>query len=322
MLLSNDYPSLNPGYWVVFIGAAEDEEALSCPEDLGSEFSCYPRWLGQSPPRTAFADIGVALVELDLATGEIVRTIEPFFNGDGVYRGGFSLTPDLTHLYYSEGWEDSWYSCEYSPGSVGRIDLETGQMEDLWQGTGATVSPDGRLVAYLEASQCLPDPEAPDIWVVTPYDRVVVVDLALTEPAFMDSQALPSSYDDPNALAWVRFHPDGQALVATQEGTVHKVPLGAANPIQSYPIVLSGMEGFPVDVAGNGLVMTEWTDVGYALVSYDLASGDRTELWTTETWISAGVDAEGSIVAAYEDWVHPDLGDGIRVAGLVGEIDW
>lgn len=324
ILLSNDYPSLNPGYWVVFLGSSTEQDALTCPDGLDPEYSCYPRFLGIPPVAAAVALLGNDLVRLDAATGDTLATIVPFFSGDGLYRYGLSLTPDKLEAYFSENWEDSWFSCESSPGSIGRVDLVTGEIEDLWTGTGATVSPDGRFVAYLEASQCLPDPENPDFWYLTPYDRVVVVDLVFNEPAFMDSQALPTDYLDPNALDWVRFHPDGEALVGTALGAVYKVPLGAANPIQTYPQVLdlAGVEGFPVEVSGNDLIITEWVAEGFALVSYDLGTGDRTELWTTETWIEAGADESGNLIAAYEDWVHPFLGDGVRVDGIVIEIDW
>lgn len=322
VLLSNDYPSLNPGYWVVFLGSAEDEHSLTCPTDLGPEYSCYPRWLGDPPVRTAIAMLGADLVEIDVTTGTTVRTIEPFFAGDGLFRYGLALTPDRGEAYFSENWEDSWYSCDTSPGSVGRVDLETGAVEGLWTGTGITVSPDGRFVAYLEASQCLPDPEAPDLWVLTPYDRVVVVDLAIAEPAFMDSRALPTGYDDPNALTWVRFHPDGDVLVGTASDDVYRVPLGAANPVQSHPRVLSGIEGWPVEVVGEGLVVVEPIDIGYALASYDLDTGVRSELWTSETWVIAGADPDGDLIASFEDRVYPDLGDGVPVGGLVHDLDW
>ncbi len=324
VLLSNDYPSLNPGYWVVFLGAEDDRDTLSCPEDLGTAYSCYPRFLGNPPLVTAIAVLGVELVRLDVTTGETLATIDPFFSGDGLFRYGLSLTPDRAHAYFSENWEDSWYSCEASPGSVGRVDLVSGEIEMLWTGTGATVSPDGRFVAYLEATQCLPDPEASDLFVVTPYDRVVVVDLLFNEPAFMDTQAPPADYLDASALDWVRFHPDGEALVGTASGAVHKVPLGAANPIQSYPQVLdlAGVEAWPVEVSSGGLVMTEWIDIGFALVSYDLGTGARTELWTAETWIEAGADESGNLIVSFEDWVYPFLAEGVRTDGIVIDLDW
>ena len=324
VLLSNDYPSLNPGYWVVFLGSADQEDDLKCPEELDDGLSCYPRFLGIPPVATAIAILGVELVRLDVATGETLATIDPFFSGDGRYRYGLSLTPDRLEAYFSENWEDSWYSCESSPGTVSKIDLVTGEVDELWVGNGATVSPDGRFVAYLEASRCIPDPQNPDFWVLTPYDRVVVVDLVFNEPAFMDSQALPADYLDPNALDWVRFHPDGDALVATASGSVHKVPLGAANPIQSYPLVLdlAGVEHFPVEVVDDALIVTEWVDMGFAIVSYDLSDGTRTELWVAETWIEVGADESGNLIAAYEDLLYPFLTNGVRANGIIVDIDW
>lgn len=324
VLLSNDYPSLNPGYWVVFLGSADQEDDLKCPEGLDEGHSCYPRFLGTPPVETAIAILGVELARIDVSTGETLATIDPFFSGDGRYRYGLSLTPDRTEAYFSENWEDSWYSCESSPGTVSKIDLDTGEIDELWVGNGATVSPDGRFVAYLEASRCIPDPQNPDFWVLTPYDRVVVVDLVFNEPAFMDTQALPADYLDPNALDWVRFHPDGDALVATAAGAVHKVPLGAANPIQTYPLVadLAGVEHFPVEVVDGALVVTEWVELGFAVVSYDLDDGTRTELWVAETWVEVGADESGNLIAAYEDLLYPFLTNGVRANGIVIDIDW
>jgi len=324
VLLSNDYDSLNPGFWVVFLGTGEEAEDLECPVDLGPGFSCYPRFVGNPPTLSAIAMLGVDLVELDVASGATTRTITPFFSGDGLFRYGLSLTPDRSAVYFSENWEDSWYSCEASPGTVGRVDLSTGEVETLWTGTGATVSPDGRFVAYLESTQCLPDPEASDIFVVTPYDRVVVVDLVFNEPAFMDTESPPADYLAPTALDWVRFHPDGDALVGTASGAVYKVPLGAADAIQTYPLVLdlAGVELWPVEVSDNGLVVTEWVDIGFALASYDLDTGVRTQLWTAETWIEAGADEFGNLIAAYEDWVYPFLTGGRQADGIVIAVDW
>jgi len=110
VLLSNDYPSLNPDYWVVFFGAWPNRPGTEDCPSLPTGFTCYPRYLGDEQVETAIALVEQDLVEINTATGNVVRTIAASFSGDGAYRGGFELTPDRQYLYFSEGWEDSWYS--------------------------------------------------------------------------------------------------------------------------------------------------------------------------------------------------------------------
>lgn len=324
VLLSNDFPSLNPDYWVVFFGNWADKPSIAeCPE-IGDGFTCYPRYLGEQQVVTAVALVGQDLVEIDTATGAVLRTFKEFFSGDGVYRGGFQLSPDRQYLYFSEGWEDSWYSCEASPGSVGRINLATGEILDLWTGTGIALSPDGNFAAYLESSQCLPDPEEPDMWVMTPYDTVVVVDLRIMEPAMMNSQALPTAYDDPNSLRAVAFHPDGDVVVLGQDGVVYKAPMGSANPIQSHPQLLSGITAYSATVAGSSLLTVEWITGAdeIELKSHDLTTGAVSLLLTASSWIEVGVDPSGEIIAATEDQVFPSLSGPVTTPTWVGAIDW
>ena len=82
------------------------------------------------------------------------------------------------------------------------------------------------------------------------------------------------------------------------------------------------MEGFPVDVSGNSLIMTRWIGDGFAIEAHDLTTGDVTELWTTELRIHAGINPSGDIIAAYENWIHPDLGSGVAADNLINDIDW
>ncbi len=327
VLLSNDYPSLNPDYWVVFFGTWPDRPGTEdCPE-VPPGFTCYPRFLGDVEAETAIALVDQDLVEINTTTGEVVRTVTEFFSGDGAYRGGFELTPGREYLYFSEGWEDSWFSCESSPGSVGRIDLSTGDITILWTGTGISISPDGNFAAYLEASQCIPDPEEPDYWVLTPYDTVVVVDLRIMEPVLMHSQALPLGYDDPNALRAVDFHADGDVVVLGEDGVLYKVPLGAAAAIQSHPQLLTGITGYSAAVAGDALLTVEWNGgEGDAseieLKAQDMTTGAVTYLLTAPAWIEVGVSPTGAIIAAFENEVYPHLDNPITAGSWVGAIDW
>ncbi len=327
VLLSDDFPSLNPGYWVVFLGAFDTRPGTEACPSLPDGYTCYPRYLGDTDADTAFVLVGSDLVEIDTTTGTTLRTVKEWFSGDGVYRGGFELSPDRKFLYFSEGWEDSWFSCESSPGAVGRIDLATGEETILWTGTAIAISADGNFAAYLEASQCLPDPEEPDFWVLTPYDTVVVVDLRIMEPAMMTSQALPSSYDDPNSLRAVAFHPDGDAVVLGEDGILYKVPLGSAAPIQSHPQILTGITAYAATVAGNALLTIEWNgDEGDAseieLRAHDLTTGAVSSLLTAPSWIEVGVSPSGAIIAAFENQVYPHLDNPFTTSSWVGGIDW
>lgn len=263
---------------------------------------------------------------IDPATGAVDRVVSEAFGADGVFRQGLELVPDRTAAYYSEGYEDSWFACETAIGSVGRVDVATGDTELLYSGWSPTLSADGTRLAYLTASTCLPDPIQPDQFFVAPFDTVVVVDLATATQVEITTAQPPTGLDDPGALDWVVFEPSGDLLVVTVDDQVHRVPSTAPAVVQDQPVVISAFTAEPVGVVGNDLLALEYGDEGSStLLSIDLDTEASTELWTSDGFVAAGVSAAGHVVAS------DPLGDGpiteggltvVTIDDFVFSIDW
>lgn len=270
--------------------------------------------------------LGADLVELDVASGSVNRTVSEWFGGDGIFRGDLNVSPDRSTLYFAEGYEDSWYMCESSVGNIGRIDLAGGQPELLYVGTAPALSADGSRLAYLGSNVCVPDPEQPDIWVLTPYDHVVVVDLATDQQVVITTAVTPADYTDPSALEWVGFGPSGDLLVKTAGGDLHRVPSDAPSTVQDHPIVVGGMTASPVDLAGDALVVVEFGDEGSSTLQLlDLGTGAATDLLAVERYVAVGVSTDGHVIAA--DELSDTSGtDGpltvVVTDDFVGSIDW
>jgi hypothetical protein len=248
-------------------------------------------------PSSAFAVVGSDLVELDPVSGAVVRTIVPFFEGDGVFRGDLELTPDRSAAYFGEGYEDSWFSCDASLGKIGRVDLTSGRVESFGPGWSPSLSNDGGRLAFLTSTVCLPDPEEPEFWVLTPADRVVVVDLATSERVEILSATSPVHYSDPNALDWVAFHPSGDLLVGIAAGDVHRVDSRTAGTVQSGPVVFRGDLVVPIAVAEASFVAVTFGDEGATtVVEVDLATGIPRPIWESESFVAVGGDRAGNVV--------------------------
>ena len=101
-------------------------------------------------PQTFFAvrDVGTGIVEVEVASGRVLDTLVDLGHGDpegvaasGGLIDGVHLTADRRHLYYSRHTTD--------PGSVYRLPLPDGVPEQIADGYGASVSPDGRRLARI-----------------------------------------------------------------------------------------------------------------------------------------------------------------------------
>jgi hypothetical protein len=277
-----------------------------------------------TPPAVAYASGEAALVELDAATGEVTRTLAELFNGDGVFRGSLRLAPDGATLWFTEGYEDGWYACETSIGSFGRVDVATGALEIVGVGSGVEPSPDGALVAYLTSDQCLPDPENPDLWVLTPYDRVVVRDVAAGTEQEIVTEPAPTEPDAPSRIEWAGFAPDGGLLVRTADGDVRRVDPAGPPVLQDHPVVLSDVRGSPAGTTAGALITVDLGDEGSAdLYAVDLDSGGATLLASSEGFVTAGVAANGAIVAAGFGEIEVEPGAPVTVLdGTYYDIDW
>ncbi|MEQ9161962.1 MAG: hypothetical protein RLN74_04590, partial [Ilumatobacter fluminis] len=241
-------------------------------------------------PATFFATTDLGLVEVDVATGEIVNTVDDFFSIDGVFRGNIRLTADRSTIYFSEGYEDSWYACETSVGSIGSIDVATAAIDMLGRGSGVEIGPDESLLAYVDSETCLPDPEQPEFWVLTPYDRAVVRDVATGDEFVFETSPVPDSYDSPSAVWWADIAPDGSVLVQLQSGDVHRIPLSAAGgTIQDWPVAFT-TQATPWEVVGDELIATLFGAEGSSdLMSIDTQTGANTLLASAETYMAVGV---------------------------------
>ncbi|HSJ90424.1 MAG TPA: hypothetical protein VK917_00055, partial [Ilumatobacter sp.] len=281
-----------------------------------------------TPPPLAYASGDVDLVEIDVATGAVTRTVTELFNGDGVFRGNLRLAPDGASIWFSEGYEDGWYGCESSVGSVGRVDVATGAIEIVGAGSGPDPSPDGAFVAYRSSQLCLPDPENPANWVLTPYDRVVVRDLAAGTPQEFVTNPAPTDYGSPSQVTWAGYAGDGGLLVLTADGQLRRIDTAGSTVLQDHPVVVSEVRGDPVGVTESALVTVDVGTEGSAdLYAIDLASGGAVLLATSEGFLTAGVAANGAIVVAGFTDVTVEPGAPVTVltapdGGTFFDLDW
>lgn len=248
-------------------------------------------------PESAFVAADQALLEVDVASGAVDRVLDEFFTGDGVFRGELRLTPDRSTLWYSEGYEDGWYGCDSSVGSFGRVDVASGSSEVVGTGVGPEPSPDDALVAYVTTELCLPDPENPEFWVLTPYDRAVVRDVTTGEEREFVTDPAPDDYSSPSQVEWAGFRPNGRLLVLTTDGQLRLVDVDGSSVLQDHPVLLDDVRGFPVGTTRGALVTVDFGDEGSAdLYSIDTATGAATLLASSEGFMTAGVSFDGAIV--------------------------
>lgn len=252
-----------------------------------------------APPSTAFVVADRQLLEVDVVTGATVRVVIEDFDGDGVFRGNLRLSRDRSTLWFSEGYEDGWFGCESSVGSYGRVDLDRGEVEVVGVGTGAEPSPDGSSVAFVSSGICLPDPDNPDQWVLTPADRVVVRDLESERERVYVSEPSPGGLADPSRVDWVGYTPQGAVLVLTADGDLRMLDLDGSNVIQDHPVLAGGLVGSPVGTTDDALVIVEYGDEGSADVrSFDPISGTAALLASSDGYVSVGLSANGSVVVS------------------------
>jgi hypothetical protein len=278
-------------------------------------------------PATFFAARDLDLVEIDVASGTVINTIEPFFTGDGVFRGGLRLSPDRSTIYYSEGYEDSWYSCETSVGVIGAISVADGTITPLGPGSGIQLNADGTRIVHLGSQSCVPDPQQPDLWVLTPSDRAIVRDLASGATTEFVTATPPDAYDSATALGWADLADDGSLLVLTGAGEIHRIPSGATGAIQDFPVVVT-TDATPLEIVGDRIIAAIYGDEGSTdLVSISLADGSVASLASTESYMTVGVDPSGRLIAAADGPIAVEPGADVAIVefpidGYFYDLDW
>ncbi|MBT8213275.1 MAG: hypothetical protein KJN71_09025 [Acidimicrobiia bacterium] len=162
VLLSDNYPSLNPGYWVVFAGEFDTELAATglCADLQGESLACYHRWLGSASAMAeevlvygGDADPGWFYVRT--ATGATRPVYDRFFEASGP--GHPSITADGSEMYFTVGYEDYWFSCELTIGEIRRLDFATGEELVVAAGLYPSAHPSAQILAYASDDECFED---------------------------------------------------------------------------------------------------------------------------------------------------------------------
>ncbi|MDJ0959166.1 MAG: hypothetical protein QNJ88_00815 [Acidimicrobiia bacterium] len=312
LLRSEDYPSLNPGYWVVFSGDfATQEEALAhCRLLQEQDVGCYHRFLGEAPvivaglsERTMVAWVDSVLAVVDVDTGATVHEVTDFYAGGGVFPGALQLGNDGTGVFFGVGFEDFWYSCDASVGRIDYVDLTTAERTEVAAGAGPSLSPDGSRLAYVASSICIPDPDRENE-VIAFFDSVAVLDLVTGRTQTWGPS--PGTAQTPqSAVASLAWDTDGNRIfVAMEEGSLRVVDTRVGAALDATTSVGSGRTdtGFGTwvleGVTDTGTLLL--TEVDYAtntsrVIEIDRSSGSvvRADSWLDGYW-TVRLDASGS----------------------------
>ena len=209
-----------------------------------------------------------------------------------------------------------------------RADASTGELEVLGRGSGVDPSSDGQLLSYVTSGLCLPDPENPEFFVLTPSDRVVVRDLSTGDEREFVSSEPPADYAAPGAVLGAGFGPGGNLLVLLGDGRLVDVDIDGSNIIQDHPVVVPEVVGDSLSVTADGLIVVEFGDEGSSDVSsIDVVTGATTLLASSGAFMAVGVSADDQIVVSSFEPVTVAPGADVTVIDLPGDqfvfdLDW
>jgi hypothetical protein len=302
VLLSNDYPSLNAGYWVVYAGPfPENPTTSACPQDRPEDFTCYPRFVGDLavalPNIVIWTETGIR--QVNALTGEYVGVSGDLDPG-GIFIDRFAVNQEEQVAFFGVGWEDFWYSCEASRGTVSRADLSTGLTDVAYPGYNPQLSPDGSLIAVIDASECVPDP-AQDGWWLTPFDQVQIYRLSQGIALPVATLQLPGPTEvgdrEVSDIYWVD---DQTLLVFQRDGTVRRASIDRPN-LEAAPIIdRSETIRFPVTVVGQDVYYTDdntSSDGSTRLYRRNLMTGAVAETdITTDAWIIGATNGSDYVI--------------------------
>ncbi len=343
VLASDDYPSLNPGFWVVYSGVFERRRpAENHCASLGVE--CYHRYLGPATDEAPVLANGQALlwvqteflldlVAVSLDTGGVVRTIVEE-RGEAEFPSPPEIAPDGASALVQIGFEDFWFSCEGVLGETFRIDLATGRVDDFAAVLEPEFSPSGRYLAWVEAPECREDPEEP-LFFVAYHDTLVVRDLATgDERRWRTSPAVAGT--DAGVVRSIGWAADSERIYLRLPDGLREVRVDtpqsrALDDLQIIP--LSGYRDAefvaPLGQLQSGELVIRWATFseadGYAemLDLYDLAAGERTEIHRSDQFVAAALD-RGHTSLAWADGtrlrslgaIEVDVDVGMRIDGI------
>src|SRR5690606_10416347 len=154
------------------------------------------------------AVIDGAVSRVSLPDGEI-ETILEGFDEPAAFRAYLSEMAD-GRIFYIEGWEDFWYTCEASRGELGYIDPADPALTRYSFGSHIAVSPDRASLAVVESRLCFPDPEEPDAWVVTPAN-VLFSEGDVAFEILLEADPEPPGFE--TGLSWVAWEDTDHLLV-------------------------------------------------------------------------------------------------------------
>ncbi|MCP3993747.1 MAG: hypothetical protein GY722_01600 [bacterium] len=335
VLLSDDYPSLNPGYWVVYAGSWGDRQQASiwCPSDLDPALTCYPRYLGPSIP--ALLNDGAALAQLDEgklavlepASGEVLATFSDNFHWEAEYPAFFNLTADSSHLYFGLGWEDSWYSCESDRGFIRRLDLDSGIEDPVGDGWSPAISPDGRWLAIVAAGECYPDPEVAG-WVVSPGSEVKLYDLSdgdFVADRTLHTSGMPETYDDPAGVRRVAWDPtsDRDLLVWLADGSVRRIAYDSDRALADAELVYASEIGELAAISLTDWYLIEWDDTTTTVIVTSVTGDDAQDAYEIDGWVTGFAlgRSGGVIITTYEFFILPS-GERVFIDGGINNLAW
>ncbi len=273
------------------------------------------------------------LVGIDVATGERTELFSTFL--EAAWLSVPVLDADGSGVYMMRLVEDYWFSCESSVPELVYVEFSTGELTTIGRGAYPEVSPDGDRLAYVTASDCLPDPADPGNWVVTVLDTVVVRDLATgaetqyTDPTLADDftaaggEAQASDFD----LAGVVWTGDGHLIAGDQ-----RLAVGATIEFVNRTNRSIGKEGRVVGYDPKfGMVLLERPNGNVAeLVGFDEIFLDEIGVQATvsppEEWFGGAfaLDRSGSWLATLDNGVLAVGGEPVEFASAddLVEIEW
>ncbi len=256
-------------------------------------------------------------LRIDLNTGVGTRILPENF-AHGLNLGRLEVHPAGREGYVHQYDENPAASCAAAVPMLKRLRLGDGSLKEMGAGAQPMVSPDGRHLAYLDASGCVTAPAEVSAGAgvyAAPLDTVVVLDILTgveRRLVFPDVLTEVQAMADNSALMW---EPDeaqlsGPAWVGNEAVMVgdQQVSLGTELTASAVGWELSN-DDLVVGFA-NGSIMAQTKDsTGATLVAIDPTSGGRTVARTAAPPSQIGaafdVNAEGNLIAIDGELIQP-----------------